>query len=176
MKLTRKTFLADDTLLEKMELLRKHNSLLTLTEVFRLSVNTLYNSTIGNYKFKADPNLSTNVTVEEVAIKGARLKQKVKQITEEEEQKLRIEKKINMCKDLFNGEMSEDNKYCVFTSYGLKDDTEIKLPVNQIDPIVAQNSLFVPSMESIFKNRKDVRKIFSKVEHYKQYIVKEDEE
>lgn len=165
MELKRKTFLIDGTMEEKMELLRKHNSFINLTEVFRLAINELYNNTF-DYKYKPNPLLPTTATTEETAIKNATIKAKAKHVAKKTAEDLRLESKVNMCNTLLGGEVVENpdgSKVCVFTQYTLSGDNSLRVPLAQVDPIIAETSLFMPSKAAIFKNRPEVKKHYEKL-------------
>lgn len=167
-KLTRKTFLVDESMLEKMDMLMKHHSYINLTELFRHAMNKLYNDTF-DYKYKPVTAVS-GLNKEEIALKNAEIKAKAKGVTEKVFNDQKLEKKIQMCSDLFDGEVKEDengNKVCVYTQYTIGGDNEITIPLVQVDPVVASNSVFLPSKEAIFKNRPDVRKKYEKKDKQK---------
>jgi len=106
-KLKRKTFLVDQDMLDKMELIRKFESCLTLTEVFRMAINFLYKEGAGNYKNnKLNPLVGSVQTTEEYAIKSAQIKAKTKMAMEKAETDERNVQKVSMCEDIYGGKVN----------------------------------------------------------------------
>jgi hypothetical protein len=168
--LVRKTFLVDQDMLDKMELIRKYESCLTLTEVFRMAINLLYKEGVGIYKNnKIGVGIGNN---EEYAIKNAQLKVKTKMAMEKAEQDERNTKKVSMCEDIFNGEVMEKadgSMVCVYTSYNAWDeklDEVLELPLAQLDTQLADNTVLVPSKDAVFKNRSEIKKKFKRLSYY----------
>ncbi len=131
------------------------------TEIVKRGLEELYIKYFPAYK----TNKPTGDT-EEAIIKTAVIRAKAKAAAIKTEEDLYEQEKVTMCEELFNGvaeERSDGVKICRFTQYTLRGDTEINMPLSQVGPTTANNMLFIPSKEAIFRNRKEVEKLFNKL-------------
>lgn len=142
---------------EMIEMIQRQKGFLNFQDVVRAGVINLYDDTFPAYK---------NVTLrgadsEEDVVKRATLKARTKQIMEEKEEELKNEAKHNICKRVLNGEII-NGETCRYTQYTIKDDNIIEIPLSQVNEAIAENTMFIPSREAVFKARKSVKKMFIK--------------
>ncbi len=146
MELKRITFLVDEDILERINLLKKKNVHFNMTEVIRAAINVYYDK---SFKYGQDPQseFSTGDT-EDKFIKKAEMKAKAKVVVKEKETSLKQAPKINICLNLLGGEIetNENNdKFCRFNQYTMKETAEQVIPIMQVNEELAENSLFIPS-------------------------------
>lgn len=161
MKLTRKTFLCTDKILEMMGAIQKEIGAKTETAVFEASIVALYKSLSKYGKDLLTDDKSDDS--EETLIKKAKIKIKTQELIKDEEENARLQPKIKICTSILGGEIEENenrHKFCRYTSYTLKEDQSQLIPLRQVDAVLAETSLFIPSREAVFKNRPEVAKKF----------------
>jgi hypothetical protein len=165
MKTHKKVILFTSVQLQMVEDLKTKTGFGSLAEIIRNGLAMYHKSYFPSYK-------AVEIS-EDTALRHAEIKAKARVVTNKTKEALKYEKKIDICKNLLGGEVVENadgSKVCKFTQYSLVDDTEQMLPLPQVDKIIADTSLFMPTKESIFKNRPEVRKLFSKLSYYKNEI------
>jgi len=128
-------------------------------DVCRAGIIALYDDTFPPYK---NVSLRGSDTEEDV-VKRATMKAKSKAILEEQEELLKNEHKVKMCKRVLYGEVT-DNDTCRYTQYTMTDDNVLEIPLAQVSPAIAENTMFLPSREAVLKNRKSVARLFAKYE------------
>lgn len=161
-KNNKKLITFSDRSLEMAEAIGSQIGINKLTQIVARGIEELYKQT---FKYGKDPfNEGGANDSEEVLIKKAVRKVKASQTIKEEQDKARLEPKINTCLNILGGEIETNengHKFCRYTSYTLKDEQSQLIPINQVDPVLAETSLFIPSREAIFNNRPEVAKRFS---------------
>lgn len=152
--------------LDMIEEIMKQTGFSSIAAVVTRSIEELYKNT---FKYGADPLTKTGLNDnDDVITKKAEAKAKEKIATKQAEQDVKFAPKIDMCINLLGGEVEENengHKFCRFTQYNLAGDNESLIPLMQVDPIIAETSLFMPSKEAIFRNRTDVKEKFSKLKY-----------
>jgi len=159
-KLIRKTFLVEESMLEKMELMQAHLSLVTLTDVFRNAINLMYNNSLGDYKYRPDPLLSSS-RLEEIAMRKAEIKVKAKQAGKDAVVDSKYEGKTEICEDILGGRVEEKangDRVCVFTQYSISGDKEEILPLKQVTADMENTHMYIPSKKAVLKNRPELNK------------------
>ena len=147
--------------IEMMNAISAEIGLETAGEICRRGIEELYNK-----YFKPYSTGSKAVLTPEAQFQSAQIKAKAKHIEKKTQEELKYEKKIKMCQRSLGGEVEENpdgSRVCVFTQYTLSGDNKLTIPLAQVDPIVAETSLFMPSKASIFKNRPEIEKLFNKL-------------
>lgn len=165
MNLTRKTFLCTDKQIEIIKALREKYGVKTDTGVFDMALQALYEKSS-----KYGEDLLTNPTdtdSPEAFAKKAKAKADAKIALKKAEEDAKIQPKIDMCLNTLKGEIetNENNfKFCRFTSFGRSpaEDKSQLIPIKQVDPILLDTMVFNPTREAVFKNRSDIKKLFSK--------------
>ena len=158
--LKRVTFLVDDAMMEKINVLKKHNTHLSITEVIRASLNAYYKD---SFKYGANPLMDdlSSGTSEEKIIKKAEQKAIIKKAEKEANENLLFKPQIDICLNTLGGEIEIDElgfKYCRFTSYGrdASGDATQKVPLKLVDPIYEQTMLFSPSKKAVLAKRPEL--------------------
>jgi len=162
-KTPKKLITFSDRNIEMMEAIAEQTGWKNASEIVRRGVEELY--------FKFFPAYRTGISTkgapsEEAAIKNAEIKAKAKVAGKKVEAEEKFAKKIDMCENMLGGEVIENAggfKFCKFKQYSFTSDSDLEIPIAQVDPIVAETSLFVPSREAIFKHRPEVKKLFDKL-------------
>lgn len=160
----RKLITLSERNLDMIEAIAKETGWDTSTLVIRRGIEELYKQT---FKYGKDPlnNASENDTPEVIA-KKAKNRAEIKQAQKEAEELAKLKPKIDMCINLLGGEIETNEKgfkYCRFTQYGTEEskDSSLSIPIKQVDPIIAETSLFMPSKEVVFAKRVDIKSKFS---------------
>jgi len=103
----------------------------------------------------------------ETPLEKAERKANEKKLLKEAEEKAKLAPKIEMCEKLLGGtiEINENGyKFCKFTQYrAFGDDQSCSIPLLQVAPIIAETSLFIPDKQTIFSKRKEIKKLFEKL-------------
>lgn len=153
-----------DTHLRMVEELKERTGLKSLTAIIQNSLILYHKSYFPAYANKEN---SSNVPLTDTdIIRNAEQKAKVKLAQKEAEELAKLKPKIDMCKNLLGGEIETNEKgfkYCRFTQYGTEEskDSSMLIPIKQVDPIIAETSLFMPSKEVVFAKRVDIKRLFS---------------
>jgi hypothetical protein len=166
-KTTKKLISFSDRNIEMLEAIAAQSGWQTPTEIVKRGIEELY--------FKYFPAYRTGqgnqtATTEEGIIKSAVIKAKAKVAAKNAEKDEKAAKKYEMCEQMLGGEVIENvngYKFCKFTQYSFTGDHELEIPIMQVDPIVAETSLFLPSKESVFRERPEVKKKFNKLTYHK---------
>jgi len=150
--------------LDMVEAIMDHTGFNTVTSVVTRAIEQLYKDT---FKYGADPLTKAAINDDDSTInKKAEVKAKSKIAVKDAELAAKQAPKIEMCLNLLGGEVETNEngfKFCRFTQYTLNGDTEGLIPLMQVDPIIAETSLFTPSREAVFRNRPDVKEKFNKL-------------
>ncbi len=149
--------------IEMMKAIESEIGLTTAGEICRRAIEELYGKYFKAYATTSRGNPTNN---EESAMLAAKIRAKTKVVEKQTEEELRNQKKVTMCERMLGGYVHENangSKSCKFTQYTLQGDSELTVPLNQVDPIIAETSLFMPSRVSVFKNRPEVENIFKKL-------------
>lgn len=146
-----------DTHLNMVEELKKRTGIKSLTAIVINGLVAYHKSYFPAYASNSSP-LS-----EEDVVKQAVVKAKAKKALADAEELERLRPKINICENLLHGEVKTDEKgfrYCHFTQFRKtqSEDKPQMIPLRQVDPILAETMLFMPSKESVLKSRADLRK------------------
>lgn len=154
-----------DRNLDMMDALMKETGWNTPTQLVRRGIEELYKQTFKYGKNPLDEAQTSDP--KEVMVKKAVAKAEAKKVLKDQEELLKLEPKMNICTNLLGGEVETDEngyKYCVFTMFAPKEENDArqKLPIRQVDALLAETSLFTPSKEVVFKLRPDIKKKFSK--------------
>lgn len=154
--------------LDMIEAIMNQTGFNTVTAVVTRGIEQLYKDT---FKYGADPLTKAQLNDDDTTlIKKAEIKAKSKIAEKDAELTAKQAPKIDMCVNLLGGAVEENengHKFCRFIQYNLNGDSESLLPLMQVDPIVAETSLFMPSKEAIFRNREDVKEKFSHLKYNK---------
>jgi|2_EtaG_2_1085320.scaffolds.fasta_scaffold20009_4 hypothetical protein len=97
---------------------------------------------------------------EKLVIKTAQVKARAKVEAQKTKEDMRLEEKIKVCTQTLKGEVQ--NNMCMFTQYAVlpSGDKKMEVPLTQVDPVLAENSLFLPSKEAVLKARHALKKVF----------------
>lgn len=139
--------------IDMMEALALKTGWVTPSEIVRRALEELH----GKY-FKPYVVGGITPSTEGDAVRSAELRAKSKHIESKRLEELQNEKKALICTDLLKGEVVDG--MCVFTQYTLKGDNRMTLPLSQVDPIIAETSLFMPSKEAVLNKRPDLQEKF----------------
>lgn len=150
--------------LDMIEAIMAHTGHSTVTSVVTRGIEELYKNT---FKYGTDP-LSGGTPVgigdEAIETQAERIAKKKTAIKSAEETE-RMRPKVLMCQRLLKGELYTDdnnNKFCRFTQYRVGgDDQECTIPLGQVDPIIADTSLFMPSKKSVLNKRPELKALFN---------------
>lgn len=164
--LTRKTFLCTEKQIEIIKVLKDKFGIKTETGVFDMAIQALYEKT---FKYGEDPlTNSTNSDSPESILKKAKAKAQAKVALKQAEEQAKIQPKIDMCLNLLGGEIETNEngfQFCRFTTFGTspeKDKSQM-IPIKQVDPIIAETSLFFPDREIVYKHRPEVKELFDRL-------------
>ncbi len=161
MDLIRKTFLLEDKMLEKIEILRKQNTHLTQVDVIRAAVNLYWKDT---FKYGTDPLLNSGSAIGGGNTVEAKAMSKVQRKLAEKkaEQDLKDAPKIKICLDELCGEIvtnPQGAKMCRWNTYS-PDTTESQMvQISQVGKYLVENQ-FIPDKETVLKQRPELKKIF----------------
>lgn len=116
------------------------------------------------YKFGATtPSGKMPKADEENAIAVAQIKAKAKIAAKEVEAQAKWAPKIEMCENMLHGTVEESNgsKFCHFNMHTPTGSLKQMIPLAQVDPVVAETSLFSPDKETVLASREDLRAEFA---------------
>lgn len=169
MKTYKKVIIFTEGQLKMVDELKEKTGFATLAEIIRNGL-AAYHKTY--YPAYSTSSKGSEVS-EETAIRHAEIKARAKIAAEKATEDKRNEKKIHVCENILGGhieETSNGDKMCSFMSYGITPagDHENIYPISQIDPVLAETSLFLPSKTSVWKHRPEVRQAFRKLDYYKE--------
>lgn len=164
-KTLRKVIVLSPRHIEMMEILSSQIGLDKSTDLMKRGLEELFRS--YNPSYKIGNGLRNAVKTEEQLIVEATAKSKAKIIGEKAEEEARLQPKIDICLNMLKGEIetsSNGSRTCKFKQYNAFDeskDADQIVPLNQVGAYLADTSLFIPSKEVVFKNRKDIKSKFN---------------
>lgn len=154
-----------DRQLEMIDLISEHTGFTKTADIVRIGIQELYDKYYKSYKTGQSSRTLGNQS-EETLVKNAMIKSKAKILTEQAEEEMRLQPKIDICKNVLHGEIetnSNGTKICRFKQYNAffpEKDNEQVVPLSQVGAYLAETSLFIPAKEVVFKNRKDIKDKF----------------
>lgn len=148
-----------DIHLQMIEDLKNQTGMKTMTAIVHAALAALHKSYFPAYR----ANISSGPQTEEEAISKAKIKAKANKALKDEEELLRLQPKIDICVNGLKGSVEVDEKgyrYCVFTQFrsNASEDARQKLPLKAVDPIMIENSLFMPSKYRVLRDRPELLK------------------
>ncbi len=159
-KLRKKTISLNDRQWEMIELIQKQIGSPTSSAVIYRGIEELYGKLFPSYKFGGAQPTKTD---EQTAIAIATNKQKGKEAAKKVAEDAKWAPKIDMCENMLHGtvEARGSGRVCVFKMHTPMDSVEQIIPLIQVDPIVAETSLFSPDKETVLASREDLRAQFA---------------
>ena len=154
MTLIRKTYLLEEAMLEKMDILKDKLTLTTDVNVVRTAINLLWKDT---FKYGTDPLL--NSSIPEQAEQKVKVKLKVKETV----RLLKEQPKIDFCINELHGtvvENAEGVKICHWETHDVSKSHKQSIPLMQCGDYLLEN-LFIPDRETVLKARPELKRIFS---------------
>lgn len=160
-KLRKKTISLTERHSEMIDLIQKQIGLSTSSAVLYRGLEELYGKLFPSYKYGGT---SPTKTDENTHIAVAINKQKGKEAAKKVQEEAKWAPKIDMCVNMLHGSVEQrgSGRVCVFKMHTPMDSVEQVIPLIQVDPIVAETSLFSPDKETVLASREDLRKQFSK--------------
>lgn len=156
MALQRKTYLIEDAMLEKMEILREKNTHLTQVDVIRAAINAYWKLT---FKYGTDPlegsMRGSSVTMEEKAKRKAQSKMAEKKA----ELDMKLQPKKDMCVNLLGGKVVEQpdgSLICEWQTHDTRHSHDQSVPIQMVGDYLL-NNLYIPDKETVLKARPELR-------------------
>lgn len=149
---------------EMIGMIRKQMGAQSDSAVIYRGIEELYRSLFPSYKFGSSTGFNPSKTDEENAIAGAQIKAKGKIAQKKIIEDAKWAPKIEMCENLLHGTVEQNAggaKFCVFKMHTETGSVEQQIPLAQVDPIVAETSLFSPDKETVLASREDLRAEFA---------------
>lgn len=157
----KKMIVLNDRQREMLTLIRKQTGAQSDSAVIYRGIEELYGKMFPAYKFGgAQPTKTDEETMVTLAKNKAKGKIETKKIMEE----AKWAPKIEMCVSLLHGTVEESGsgaRVCRFKMHMPTSSVEQVIPLMQVDPIVAETSLFSPDKETVLASREDLRKEFA---------------
>jgi len=162
-KTNKKLITFTDRHIEMMEEISLKNGLEKPSAIVARGIEELHSKYYKPYATAG--SMGNSQASEDAQIKGAQIKAKAKEAEKDAREDLKNKRKYMICTNILGGEIGEDNKgdkICTYVQYSLTGDNIMSLPIGQMDPVLAETSLFMPSQNSVFNNRPDVEKMWKK--------------
>lgn len=162
-KLRKKTISLTPRHWEMIEMIQKQIGSPTSTAVIYRGIEELYMSLFPAYKYGGNNGMKMPKVDEENAIAIAEIKAKSKIAGKKIEEDAKWKPKIEMCENMLHGsvETEGNHRFCVFRMHTEQDSVIQRIPLAQVDPIVAETSLFSPDKETVLASRQDLKAEFA---------------
>lgn len=134
----------------------------SFTAVMERGLDMIYNKTFPAYiprQSGAKTKENTQLTPEQVAEN----KVEAKELAKRAEQARKEKEKSTICIREMFGRVEDDgngNRYCVFPTHTTESSSDLKVPLMQASPIIAQTSIWMPSKEVVLKARPELKKLY----------------
>lgn len=154
----KKMIVLNDRQREMLAMVRKQTGAPSDSAVIYRGLEELYGKLFPAYKFGGGTTGD-----KDTAVSIGRMKAETKIESKKVMEEAKWAPKIEMCENMLHGEVQQrgSGRVCVFKMHTPSESIEQTIPLIQVDPIVAETSLFSPDKDTVLASREDLRKQFS---------------